>query len=119
MSLTLYFHPLASFCQKALIALYENDIPFKPHIVNLFDEASAAAFKKIWPIGRFPVLRDEARDCTIPESSIIIEYLALHYPGRAQLIPPDAELARRVRLRDRFFDLYVNVPVGKVVTDRL
>jgi len=119
MSLTLYFHPLSSFCQKALVALYENDIPFTPNIVNLFDEASATAFKKIWPIGRFPVLRDDARDRTVPESSIIIEYLAQHYPGTTQLIPADEDAARQMRLRDRFFDLYVNVPLGKVVTDRL
>jgi len=119
MSLTLYFHPLSSFCQKALVALYENDIPFTPNIVNLFDEASATAFKKIWPIGRFPVLRDDARDRTVPESSIIIEYLAQHYPGTTQLIPADEDAARQMRLRDRFFDLYVNVPLGKVLTDRL
>ena len=119
MSLTLYFHPLSSFCQKALIAFYENNIPFTPHMVNLLDEASATAFRKIWPIGRFPVLRDEARDRTIPESSIIIEYLAQHYPGRTQLVPANGDAARQMRLRDRFFDLYVNVPVGKVVTDRL
>ncbi len=25
MSLTLYFHPLASYCHKALVALYENE----------------------------------------------------------------------------------------------
>ena len=118
MSLTLYFHPLSS-CQKALIAFYENNIPFTPHMVNLLDEASATAFKKIWPIGRFPVLRDEARDRTVPESSIIIEYLAQHCPGRTQLVPADGDAARQMRLRDRFFDLYVNVPVGKVVTDRL
>lgn len=119
MSLRLYFHPLSSFCQKVLTALYENDTPFEPHIVDLFDEASAAAFKKIWPIGRFPVLRDEAKDRTVPESSIIIEYLAQHYPGRIQLVPTDAELARQTRLRDRFFDLYVNVPMQKIVTDKL
>jgi glutathione S-transferase len=119
MSLTLHFHPLSSFCQKALIALYENDIAFEPHVVNLFDEAENAAFKKLWPMGKFPVLRDEARDRTIPESSIIIEYLAQHHPGRSKLVPADEDLARRTRLSDRFFDLYVNVPVGKVVTDRL
>ncbi len=119
MTLKLYFHPLSSFCQKALIALYENGTPFEPIIVDLFNEASAAAFKKIWPIGKFPVLRDEARDRTVPESSIIIEYLAQHYPGKSPLVPADAELARQTRLRDRFFDLYVNVPMGKVVTDKL
>ena len=119
MTLKLYFHPLSSFCQKALTALYENDTPFEPIIVDLFNEESAAAFKKIWPIGKFPVLRDEARDRTVPESSIIIEYLAQHYPGKSKLVPDDADVARQTRLRDRFFDLYMNVPLGKIVTDKL
>jgi glutathione S-transferase len=119
MSLKLYFHPLSSFCQKVLVALYENDTPFEPHIVKLFDEASSAAFKKIWPIGKFPVLRDEGRDRIIPESSIIIEYLQQHYPGKTRFVPADAELARQMRFRDRFYDLYVNVPMQKIVTDRL
>jgi glutathione S-transferase len=119
MSLKLYFHPLSSFCQKALMALYENDTPFEPHIVDLADETSRAEFKKIWPIGRFPVLRDDARDRTVPESSIIIEYLAQHYPGKSQLVPADADLARQTRMRDRFYDPYVNVPMQKVVTDKL
>ncbi len=102
MSLMLYFHPLASFCQKALVALYENDTPFEPRFVDLGDETSRAEFKKIWPIGRMPVLRDDARDRTIPESSIIIEYLAQHYPGKTQFVPADADLAWQTRLRDRF-----------------
>jgi glutathione S-transferase len=119
MSLRLYFHPLSSFCQKVLVALYENDTAFAPHIVDLGDEASSAAFKTIWPIGKFPVLRDEAKGRTIPESSIIIEYLAQHYPGPSRLVPEDPDLARETRLRDRFYDLCVNVPMQKVVTDRL
>jgi glutathione S-transferase len=119
MSLVLYFHPLSSFCQKALTALYENETAFEPRVVDLMNEISRTEFKKLWPIGRFPVLRDEARDQTIPESSIIIEYLAQHYPGRTRLIPDDSETALEMRLRDRFFDLYVNVPMQKVVTDRL
>ncbi len=119
MTLKLYFHPLSSFCQKALTALYENGTPFEPIIVDLFNETSSAEFRKIWPIGKFPVLRDDVRDRTVPESSIIIEYLAQHYPGKTQLVPADAELARQTRLRDRFFDLYLNVPMQKVVTDKL
>jgi glutathione S-transferase len=119
MSLKLYFHPLSSFCQKALVALYENDTPFEPHIVDLGNEASSAAFRKLWPIGKMPVLRDEARDRTIPESSIIIEYLAQHYPGRTELIPGDPDLALRTRLADRFYDLYVHEPMQKIVGDRL
>ena len=65
------------------------------------------------------MLRDEARDRTIPESSIIIEYLAQHYPGHAALIPADAGPALQTRLRDRFYDLYVHEPMQKIVGDRL
>ena len=119
MTLEFYFHPLASFCWKALIALYENDTPFEPVLVDLMDPASAAAFKALWPIGRFPVLRDEAKDRTIPELSIIIEYLAQHYPGRGELVPADPDLARQTRLRDRFYDLYVHEPMQKIVVDKL
>jgi glutathione S-transferase len=119
MSLKLYFHPLASFCWKALIALYENDTPFEPHVVDLGDETSRADFKKIWPIGKFPVLRDDARGVTVPESSIIIEYLSQHYPGKSQLVPTDMDLARQTRLRDRFYDLYMHEPMQKIVGDRL
>jgi glutathione S-transferase len=119
MSLKLYFHPLSSFSQKVLVAFYENDTPFEPRIVDLASETSLAEFRKIWPIGKFPVPRDEAKDRTIPESSIIIEYLGQHYPGKTRLAAADAELARQTRLRDRFYDLYVNVPIQKIVTDKL
>ena len=119
MALKLYFHPLSSFCWKVLIALYEHDTPFTPQIVDLGNAAESAAFKAVWPIRKFPVLRDEANDRTIPESSMIIEYLDLHHPGRTPLVPADAALAVQARLQDRIFDLYLNVPVGKVVTDRL
>ena len=74
---------------------------------------------KNWPIGKFPVLRDEAKARTIPESSMIIEYLARHYPGKTALVPEDADLAWETRLCDRFYDLYVNVPMQKIVTDRV
>jgi glutathione S-transferase len=119
MSLTLYYHPLASYCWKALIALYENGTPFTPHIVDFGDEASRAAFLKVWPIGKFPVLRDDAKDRTIPEATIIIEYLNQHHPGRSVFIPDDADLARQARFRDRFYDLYVHEPMQKIVTDRI
>src|SRR5262245_18036130 len=117
MSLTLYFHPLSSFCQKALIALYENDTPFEPHVVDLMDAGSRGEFLKIWPIGKFPVLRDGDR--IVPESSVVIEYLDQRYPGRTRFVPADPKLALETRTRDRFDDWYMNVPIGKIVTDRL
>jgi len=119
MSLTLYYHPLSSFCWKVLIPLYENGTPFAQRLIDLSNEASRAELLKLWPIGKFPVLRDEARDRTVPESSTIIEYLAQHYPGKVALVPADADLARQTRLRDRFVDLYVHHPVQKIVGDRL
>jgi glutathione S-transferase len=119
MSLRLYFHPLSSFCWKALIALYENGTPFTPVSVDLSSETERAALLKLWPVGKFPVLRDDATDSTIPESSIIIEYLDNRYPGRTRFIPADPRLALRTRLRDRFYDLYVHLSVQKIVGDRL
>ena len=119
MSLTLHYHPLSSFCWKALIALYENDTPFTPHLVDLADAAERAALLKLWPIGKFPVLRDDARGETVPESSIIIEYLDRFYPGRTRFISADPGLALQARLRDRFYDLYVHLPMQKVMVDRL
>lgn len=119
MSLKLYFHPLSSFCMKVLTALYENDTQFEAEIVDLMSEAAFAEYRKIWPIGKIPVLRDEAADRLIPETSIIIEYLDQHRPGATRFIPSDPEEARRVRLQDRFYDLYVNVPMQKIVTDKL
>jgi len=119
MSLTLYFHPLASYCHKVLIALYENDTPFEANKVDLSNESERAALLKLWPIGKFPVLRDDARNQTIPESSIIIEYLDRHYPGRTRFLASDADQALQTRLRDRFYDLYVQEPMQKIVGDRM
>jgi len=119
MPLRLYSHPLSSFCQKVLIALYENETPFEPQMVDFSNEASNAALKAIWPVGRIPVLRDEVNNRTIPESTIIIEYIEQHYPGKTRLLPADPDIATIVRMEDRFFDLYVNVPMQKIVGDRL
>lgn len=117
MSLTLYFHPLSSFCHKALIALYENGTPFKGQFVDLMDPKAAAEFKSIWPIGKFPVLRDASRDALVPESSIIIEYLDQHYPGATRFLPGDPDFVRQTRFRDRFYDLHIMQPMQKIVID--
>lgn len=119
MSLVLHYHPLASYCHKALIALYENEVSFAPRIVDLGDPGQRAEFLLLWPIGKFPVLQDTANGQVIPESSIIIEYLERHHPGKGKLIPDDPEQARETRLRDRYFDLYVHEPMQKIVLDRL
>jgi glutathione S-transferase len=119
MALTLYFHPLASFCHKVLIALYENETPFTGHVVDLADKEASATFRDLWPVGKMPVLRDHDRDRTIPETTIIIEHLDQFYPGARPLLPSDEDERLEARLWDRFYDLYVQVPMSKIVTDRL
>ena len=119
MSLKLYFHPLSSFCQKVLVALYENGTPFEPRIIDLSKPSEAAELEALWTMRKFPVLRDEAMDRTVPESSIIIEYLDRYYPGGTRFLPADPDLARQTRLLDRFFDLYLELPMQKIVGDRL
>ena len=117
--LRLFYHPLASFCHKVLMALYENGTPFEGELVDLMDEESRARYLDRWPIGKMPILYDEASGRTIPESSIIIEYLDHHYPGANPLLPEGDGQRLDVRLWDRFFDLYVQTPMQKIVGDRL
>jgi len=113
----LYAHPFSSYCQKALIALYENDTPFEFRMLSPGDEQVAAEFAALWPLKRFPVLVDEGR--TVLEASIIIEHLGLHHPGPVRLIPEDARVALDVRMMDRFFDNYVSTPMQKIVGDSI
>ena len=118
MTLTLYYHPFSSFCQKVLTALYEREVPFEGVIVNLGDPQQKAALERLWPMGKFPVLRDSARGVTVPESSLIVEYLDQARPG-PPLVPDDPDAALRARQWDRFFDHYVEHPLQKVVGDSL
>lgn len=117
MSLKLYAHPFSSYCQKALIALYENGTPFEFRLLAHDNPQIMAEFVELWPIKRFPVLVDGGH--TVMEASIIIEYLGLHYPGPVALLPADARAALEVRGMDRFFDNYISTPQQKVVFDSL
>ena len=119
MALTLYFHPLASYCWKVLIALYENETSFSPKLIDLGDAKVREAFYELSPLGKFPVLQDDAKARVVPESSIIIEYLNAHYPGRIAFIPSDADAALEVRQQDRFFDQQIHEAMQKHVGDKL
>jgi glutathione S-transferase len=115
MTPTLYAHPFASYCWKVLIALYENATPFNYRTVE--DAAGWAELESLWPIKKFPLLRDG--DATVVESSIVIEYLMRHYPGTAPMIPANDDAALAVRFLDRFFDNYVMNPMQTLVADRM
>src|SRR3546814_8441334 len=86
---------------------------------DLGDAQSRAAFAAVWPLAKFPVLREEASGLTIPESTTVIEYLAQHHPGPTELIPADPDAALQARIWDRFHDNYVQTPMQKIVADRL
>ncbi|RRN79350.1 MULTISPECIES: glutathione S-transferase family protein [Pseudoxanthomonas] len=115
MSLALYAHPFSSYCQKVLVALYENQVRFEYR--HLEAPGNMDALRARWPIGRFPLLVDGER--SLPEASAIIEYLHLRHPGPVPLLPGDPLQALEVRFLDRFFDNYVSTPQQKVVLDAL
>jgi glutathione S-transferase len=117
MPLKLYAHPFSSYCQKALIAFYENATPFDYCLLEQGQDQALAEHAALWPLKRFPVLADGGR--TVFEATIIIEYLGVHYPGPVQLIPSDADSAIKVRMLDRFFDNYIMTPMQKIVGDSL
>lgn len=110
----LYAHPFSSYCQKVLIALYENDTSFQFCLLG-GDAEVAAEHEALWPMKKMPVLVDEGR--TVIEATIIIEYLGLYHPGPVRLLPDDPRAALDVRMLDRFFDNYVMTPMQKIVAD--
>ncbi|MDB5417272.1 MAG: glutathione S-transferase [Phenylobacterium sp.] len=116
--LVLHGHPLSTFCMKVTMALYETGTPFEDKLLDLGDGAARERFFALWPLGQMPVLRDEARGETVPETSAILEYLSLYYPGKVALVPKAPDLAWRARLAERIFDLHVQVPMQKIVGDR-
>jgi glutathione S-transferase len=115
MSLQLFAHPFSSYCQKALIALYENHTPFELHMLE--DPGVSARLAEIWPVKRFPVLVDDGR--IVLEATIVIEHLDVFHRGPTRFIPLEAEAALRVRMLDRVFDNYVMTPMQKIVGDRI
>jgi glutathione S-transferase len=117
MALQLYFHPFSSYCQKVLVALYENAVPFEGHLLDGPDCPALRRLAELWPMKRFPVLVDGDR--TIMEATCIIEYVGLRLPGPVRLIPDDPQAALEVRMMDRFFDNYVSTPQQKIVFDAL
>jgi glutathione S-transferase len=119
LSLTLYYHPLSSFCHKVLVALYENDTEFDRRIIDLGDDKDRAELLAVSPLGKFPAIRDPVRKRDVAETTVIIEYLDHFFAGEHPLIPREWEEAFQVRLWDRLFDNYLQVPMQQIVADRM
>ncbi len=105
LAMKLYYNPISSYSQKALIAFYEKGIDFEPNIVNLMDPDDLAKYRDVYPMGKIPCLvLDDGH--LIPESSIIIEYI--DDMGEPRLIDGDSEQTRKIRFKDRMIDLYLD-----------
>jgi len=103
-SLTLYAHPFSSFCWKVQIALDADATPHTYRNVDLSEPGNAEELKRLWPLGKFPLLVDDGE--VVAETTCIIEHLQARHPGPNVWIP-EGELGRRVRFLDRFFDLHI------------
>lgn len=102
-----YYFPLSTYSQKTLIALHEKEVDFEPIHIDLRDPAQREKYRKVYPLGKIPLLVRED-DWLVPESTIIIEYIDTHFDAGQQLIPEDRDKARQVRFMDRMNDLYLN-----------
>lgn len=109
----IYGHPFAAFYWKALIALYERNVPFEFMMVDPDHPENIAAVARLAPTGQFPVLVDGDR--TVIESAAIIEYLDLHHGDAPPMVPADPRAAIEARQMDGIFDDYVMNVVSRMV----
>lgn len=108
----LYYNPISSYSQKALIAFYEKGVEFEPNVVQLMDPEARQKYRELYPLGKVPCLvLDDGH--LIPESSIIIEYI--DNLAEPRLIAGDSEQTRKIRFKDRMFDLYLNDTVATLL----
>jgi len=114
----LYYFPLSTYSQKAMIAFNEKGISYEPIVVQLLEPAERAEFEKIYPIGKVPFL--QANDRPVPESTSIIEYLEDEFPGTPRMIPAgNGDAPRQVRFMDRMTDLYFTEPLSELISQHL
>ena len=113
----LYAHPFSSYCQKVLIALYENDTPFEFAHARAGRPEPIAELAALWPLKRMPVLRRRRPHGGRGEHH--------HRAPRPPPSRPGAAASRTIRARaldvrmmDRFFDNYVMTPMQKIVVRR-
>lgn len=116
---------LSPFVRKVRVALAEKGIAYESIPVVPFGQS--AEFMKLSPLGKIPVYQDG--DFSVPDSSVIIDYLERTHPKPA-LYPTDARLRARAlyleeyadtrlveTLSPVFFQRYVQVNVFKKQPD--
>jgi glutathione S-transferase len=100
----LYSLPLSPFAARVRGAVYAKGLAVEM-LAPPDSFGTSAAFRKLSPTGRIPVLlRDDGT--TLVESSVIVEYLEDAFP-EVSLRPPGPEALAQVRLITQVADLYV------------
>ena len=79
MALIFYGHPFSSYCQKVLIALWEQERAFDYRELGPERPEVGAEWAALWPFQMMPVLVDDG--AVVAESSIIIEHLQVALPA--------------------------------------
>lgn len=111
----LHYHPLSPHSQKVLVAIFEKNIRFEPHIVDLRDAGAREEYQKLYPMGQVPLIVLN-HGPVIPESSIIVEYM--DELGGPRMISEYPDVARKIRFKDRFMDLYLIDSVATLLIER-
>ena len=108
MTLTLYEHPFALYCQKVLVALNELGVVYD--VLEEQRDFDRTQLAELWPPASIPVLRDG--DEVIGETSIIIEYVA------GERLVPSLEARKWDRICDQYVSDAVQAIVFETITER-
>ncbi|MGC8536589.1 MAG: glutathione S-transferase family protein [Rhizomicrobium sp.] len=110
MSLIVYGGSVSPFVRKVRVVLIEKGIDYRLDPVNPF--APQPEFLAISPLKRIPVLRDTdlPEPNTLPDSSVICDYLEHKYPEPA--LYPKAAFARA---RALWFEEYADSAVAETI----
>ena len=82
-ALTLYYHPLSSYCHKVLIAIDVLGIDLDKRLLDLGEPTERAAYLALWPTGKMPLLVDEDRP--VP----LVAHIAQDGEQMIEIVPVD------------------------------
>jgi len=105
--------PLSPFVRKVRVALAEKGIDYELDPVVPFGVSDA--FKKISPLGKIPVYEEDG--FTVPDSSVIVDYLE-HVHPEPPLYPADPKLRARTLFLEEYGDTRLVEVLGVVFFQR-
>lgn len=107
MAVTLYYNEFSSPSRKCLMALYEKNVDFTAHHVDLVGkkEQYDREYLKMNPKGTVPLLKHD--QVTVCESTDILRYINTHFDRPNQLVPSNEKLAQ---INARFVQLLDDIP---------